>query len=1442
MKNTTRKKGFALGELLAVVAIIAILAGIAFVAIMNYMRSLRQLEFDGIAKEIFVSAQNHLSMSDNVGYLGRSEFGTEEGDGVYYYVIGDDHTAVNSGDEALNLMLPFASIDETVRQGGSYVIRYHKDTARVLDVFYSSKKGTRFGHSWLESEYEGLLSARGDDHKKDRRKYGTDKCVVGWYGGETVDLNYGTELKTPILMVNNAEKLTVTVTNPNADNNNAQMRLVIKGLTSGNQIYFDLGKFSEGNVEYNPTASLYTVTLDDITTSGRHFKDLCCTGENPLLPGENIEIQAVAYNNEELTNIAWSASHQTNSLFGDGTSEENAVIGNIRHLENLSSDISSLDKETLSISKAEQISDLSWSSFKELTNQDNTKVYAKSATSKAGTFMPVIPDEDFVYNGNSLRITDVKIDTRNVKINDEYVNGGLFTALSGGSVKDLELIDFNIISNADAGSLAGDISGTEISGIFVHNTRGQDDYNLSVQGKGNTGGLAGYVEKASVTNCAAAVYVKSDESSAGGLIGSAKEVNVLQSYAAGHTEKGKYLNKTEGAARFNVQGVTAGGFIGTASDTNITNSYSTCSAKGDTAGGFVGNITNGSVSGSYATGLVQGTSDTSVTANFAAKSGDTRFDGNSYLAIINDTEEDSEGTGIDAADKNIETYDEFLGNASASPYDGQLLVEYTGQYRFRSISELTQNNTLPSFLNTHYGDWPIPETKAINVKNIASLDTGASMSEGVSFAAASYDESAALPEDVTLSLSSVQDSTGAKEAAKALGFSEENCEEIRLFDLALVSNETEVQPDAPVDVVIQMSDAFLSNDVKLVHFGKETEELPVTVNGNTVSFSTDSFSRFAFVTKKQETMQIQKDDYTLSLTFSEDAGIPEGALLEAVELEGFVPKETEITVSPADWTDGVFVMDGTLSLRIVKDAETVSPQSDVTIRMEISKAEQITETLPVQETNAKVVRETTVTASDEKTYEIKVTYDSESGIPENTKLSVKELTKDDEGYDAYVKEASKALDEAEMFWSRVFDISIVDAETGVVYEPNNTVEVSIRLLDNDVSKTPGIDVVHITEKEEEKKNKKEVVLESEVMEISIEEDVVEFETDSFSVYVVFCTNLTQTLTASDGNEYLVNVTYDSASGIPSDAELHVSEIKEGQAGYEEYVAQAAAALGQKPENLAFIRPFEITLKNAKTGDEDQPNEAVQVSIELLKDDLNSYKSVDVVHIPDSAGKEAQVMDTTVNKESVEFETDGFSVYVLIGSNGEIVTPQCTYTFWIPNEDVPGTYKEYSFRDSQGNTIHSQTVISGDELIVPQLASTDEKSFAGWYEGHTTGGTLQLEEEPYDFDHITITENSAIDLYAVYLNYATVIFHDKYDSESNIFPIAYTRRAEVVTTGEGSEAVIDAKVKISDLSVANTTVNNKKMAFFGWSETPITTPGADKDDEGNNVTAVTTDEE
>ena len=57
-----RRAAFTLAEFLTVIAIVGILASLSFVAVIRYQRKLRRLEMDQTAKEIFLAAQNHLTM------------------------------------------------------------------------------------------------------------------------------------------------------------------------------------------------------------------------------------------------------------------------------------------------------------------------------------------------------------------------------------------------------------------------------------------------------------------------------------------------------------------------------------------------------------------------------------------------------------------------------------------------------------------------------------------------------------------------------------------------------------------------------------------------------------------------------------------------------------------------------------------------------------------------------------------------------------------------------------------------------------------------------------------------------------------------------------------------------------------------------------------------------------------------------------------------------------------------------------------------------------------------------------------------------------------------------------------------------------------------------------------------------------------------------------
>ncbi len=789
-RKAQQNKGFSTAEMLITVAILIVLTSVVFIGVIQYMRRMAQLERDGFAKEIFVAAQNHLTMAKEQGYLGLKEeaekpspFGekeTQSSANVRYFIVTKG--AAFGKNTVLDLMLPFASVDETVRLGGSYLVRYQPEPALVLDVFYCSPAGTRYGHDLVDSEYSAYLDARDTEdtnNKMKRRTFGGDKAVLGWYGGEeALKLEKGERLEAPLLEVRNAETLTVRVTDTNSLNIAASLRLIITGKTSGKQtsIVLSLAAAGEvtgpGNLSYDSAGGTYTVTLDDITKPGMHFAELF--GSQGLIPGEDLLIQAVAYSNSVLTNVAYSAEKTTNSLYADPDGK-GIRVGNIRHLENLDPTISGVKYEKLPSAEAaggnepvsgtpdpvsvRQTTDLDWAEFRKAIDEeapDNVSIYRNgepAADALPGTFISVCPGASIAYDGQKHTVSGIVIDNReSLTAADPGVSdAGLFGSLAGGSVKDLMLADFDVASaNGNAGSLIGSASEVTVTNVVSVDrkpgTAGESSTSekVRVTAKEDAGGLIGKMSGGSVTASAAALIVKSESQNAGGLIGSCENAAVSDSYSGGHTKDGLYDHAEGAVYNITASSGNAGGLIGDCSGSAVTNSYSTCSVSGVVSGGFAGTVTGkSSIKNCYSTGLVRTDAQNGSEGAFAgsAEAGGTEaptFSGCAYFEIVNervDTEAKtisylaavpvSEGQqiqGISAFDKNLTDYRNFANNGlpengernPALPYDPVLIRNYQGKYSLKTVGQLDSNSGDDWYVLTHYGDWPSPEILFMN--------------------------------------------------------------------------------------------------------------------------------------------------------------------------------------------------------------------------------------------------------------------------------------------------------------------------------------------------------------------------------------------------------------------------------------------------------------------------------------------------------------------------------------------------------------------------------------------------------------------------------------------------------------------------------------------------------------------------------------------------------
>ena len=604
------------------------------------------------------------------------------------------------------------------------------------------------GAKLTSGDYADLMQGtyRSDNNEGRRARQEFSRGVIGWYGGEE-GLPIGTRLDDPEIIVHNEEVLWVEIIDNNAaKTDKGDLKLLVTGATSGAQKSFDLRGIGDNRVT-NP--SNFEVVLDDIThlddfsNKTFHFANLTADDNTKhFIPGEDVIIEAVAFNNSALTNIAYSGKKTTNSLFADiqekeesGTLKHTASIENFRHLENLDANISYLDnhdtEDKLNVVSSVQIKDLTWTNdatdkptekpdvfIEAVWNITGTKpvsIYGKdnTAVTTGSCYYPVSPDYLIEYDGQNHSVLNLRV--------NHSGDAGMFGTLEGSSIKNV---------------------------IVRNEVKTGTDASFEIKGTGNVGGLVGSMKGGSVTNCAAAVYVNG--ATAGGLIGEAKtDVEVSNSYSGGHTKDGQYLTTESGDARVNVIATgdsgNAGGLIGDAGDnTKISNSYSTCSVTGANAGGFVGTA-SGEISKCYCTGLVKGTTTEGAFAASLTNDPDVTNgpDGCKYYEIINERIDSTTGfisylsalgeekteSGISGIDSDVTTYNNFVGGEStwypANPYDSQLRDFYNGKYPLRTVSQIAADNKVKNEAETgigatHYGDWPSPEIFVINTATSSS--------------------------------------------------------------------------------------------------------------------------------------------------------------------------------------------------------------------------------------------------------------------------------------------------------------------------------------------------------------------------------------------------------------------------------------------------------------------------------------------------------------------------------------------------------------------------------------------------------------------------------------------------------------------------------------------------------------------------------------------------
>ncbi len=294
-------------------------------------------------------------------------------------------------------------------------------------------------------------------------------------------------------------------------------------------------------------------------------------------------------------------------------------------------------------------------------------------------------DNPFVgsFDGQGYKITGLHI---NIPDWESGSGVGLFGYIDeGAKIKNVGLVDVDIVGFNNVGALVGLMRGGDVSGVNVTGSV----QGLPTWGAARTGGLAGRVEAGKVTDSYSTAEITGDSGTVGGLIGLNSGGEVTNCYATGNvTAVGAYIGGLIGQnhrvghgelaivrdshAEGDVRGGSrVGGLIGRAYGGEIHNSYATGSVKADyhAAGGFIG-VLNCVAYNSYATGNVEGER---IVGGFAGHLGGTGGEIHECFATGNVTGEEENVGGLVGSSTSIISNSYASGSVTGAEAIGGLL-------------------------------------------------------------------------------------------------------------------------------------------------------------------------------------------------------------------------------------------------------------------------------------------------------------------------------------------------------------------------------------------------------------------------------------------------------------------------------------------------------------------------------------------------------------------------------------------------------------------------------------------------------------------------------------------------------------------------------------------------------------------------------------------------
>ena len=346
--------------------------------------------------------------------------------------------------------------------------------------------------------------------------------------------------------------------------------------------------------------------------------------------------------------------------------------------------------------------------------------------------------------------------------------------------------------------------------------------------------------------------------------------------------------------------------------------------------------------------------------------------------------------------------------------------------------------------------------------------------------------------------------------------------------------------------------------------------------------------------------------------------------------------------------------------------------------------------------------------------------------------------------------------------------------------------------------------------------------------ISAEGDAVTFAVDSCDAFAVREIVLEKDQTVSDGSTYKITATYDTASGIPEGASLEVRELDEAE--YRATLAKAAPALGEQAGDVSIARAFDISFVKDGVAYHALSGE-VQIGIQLM--DREVTEDMQVVHLGDTP----ELLETTVEGDTLSFASDSFSVYVIVDGVSR-VTPRRFYHFlgYSPaDENSEYAASRYEYADDSGANVNVQIVKDGDSLVEPPtpddiLAAEGDDiiaRFFGWYIIRKTPRPTDMEDakldgdsdlnftytwpndaERLEFGVIDVDEDKDYDYYIapLYENSRFILFHEDIYGGDNVHRVMSRKLVDLPTSGEVQILMTDVRAPLQ---------RSEHEYFYAW---------------------------